>query len=552
MTAIQKYRSLLWPVAFATCGIVVSLSLIFSYLSGGPEWWRTWISIPLFPFLPIILGAFLYAVTRVRGALNRYETEADACEFVTRAVTTFHDPAEIQTKLRPVLHGENAIGKRLSLAFDSGDLDTAWSVLQVPQPMDVEEDKTFGELHFWRSALVLLGLLSTVIFFAKAFTSAGTTSDFKDLAFLVTDLQRALTMTMAGIATSVVLGGMATRLFDIQQNLKLRVDELTALMLPRLLPRYEKGTKEEPGPALLVEKLQDFLREVEEWKTGLGVDVTQLTSVLREHREILAKLPAVGLPKSFAKLDSTLSNVATVISETKDVNSQALKILSEDRNINVDNVLKLLLEVRLDAERIKGSQTTLLDTVIPKQTKALEELTQLNTTFNTLADSLHNASQGLKEASGKHEELIKTNKAIQSELSRLSQPSDVRIVSKLDELLTGIKNVQTQGSKTNEGLERVASSITSLASVLNSRPPRTEEMYVRPAPHSGSDRPKQEPFLKSSPSARKPMFEESPRPKQPPKMPIKEGHINAEENTRRTGSNDGSLTGRFRNWWNRR
>ena len=485
MNPIDLYRKLLWPIAAVTSAIVLALSVVFSYLSGGSDWWRIWISIPLIPFLPIILGAFIYSVSRVAQALNRYEIEAKACEFVSRVIASHTIPSEIQAELGPVTKGDTAIGKRILHAFESGDLDTAFFLAQLPQPMDIDEDKTFGELQFWRSALLLLGLLSTVIFFAKAFASV-TTSDLKDLAFLIDDLQRALTMTMAGIATSVVLGGMATRLFDIQQNLKLRVEDLTALMLPRVLPRYEKGTKEEPGPALVLEKLQDFLREVEDWKSGLGSDVDRLSQVLGEHREILASLPAISFPKSFSKLSATLSQVSTTMTETRSVIERALEILSEDRNIDVNSIIKLLMEIRVDSERIKTSQTTLLDNVIPKQTKALEQLTDLNSSFQKI-------SEGLKQTTEKQEELIKTNRGIQTELLRLSQPKDERVVAKLQELLTAMKGLQSEGISSNQSLREVVSSISKLPSVLNLRIARPENSYPRsydPRPRDDMNRQK--------------------------------------------------------------
>jgi hypothetical protein len=552
MTAINRFRRIIWPVALVTCILVIGLSLFFTILSGGPQWWSSWISFPLFPFLPIILIAFLFAVTRVSSALKRYRLEADACEAARSAIATFHDPAEIRTTLNYVLEGNTAIGMRLRNASDSGDLDTAWSVVQVPQPMDVEEDKTFGEIQFWRSALVLLGLLSTVIFFAQAFTSAGPTADLKDLPLLVNDLQRALTMTMAGIATSVVLGWISTRLFNIQQNLKLEVDELTALMLPRLLPHYEKGTKDEPGPALIIEKLQDFLREVEGWKDGLGVDVNQLSLVLEEHREILAKLPAVTLPSSFSKLDATLATVATAISETKDVNTEALKILSADRNINLDSVLNLLREVRLDTERIKNSHTTLLDTVIPKQTKALDELTTLNATLTSLGEVLTSASREMKETSARHADLINTNKAIQTELSRLSQPKDERVVARLDELLTGISNVQAQNSTINQNLQNVVSAITSLGSVLNTRPIYAEEPYVRRPPRS---EPKSESRTEASPksatTASSPASTGSPKPVYAPPGPPAAGPRVATVVDTKTASEKNGWFRKARDWFKR-
>lgn len=440
MRQIKLYRRFLWPIAAATCVLVVLVCLIYSYLSPTKQLSEL-LSIPFILLLPLILGTFLYGVRRIHKALGDYQAESEACGVVSDAISTPGTPGEIQAWVAPVTKGGTAIGKRVAQSLESADVNTASSLMQLPQPMDVEEDKTFGELHFWRSALVLLGLLSTVVFFALAFNKR-MGGEMRELAPLINDLQTALTMTMAGIVTSVVLGLMSTRLFDIQQDLKLRVEELTALMLPRLLPQYEKGTKEEPGPALMLEKLQDFFREVEDWRSGIGADVERLAEVLVNHREMIAGLPAVSLPKGFGALNTTLSQVSTTMTETRGTIERALQLLSESRDLDLNNVVSLLSEIRTDSERIKVSQTKLLEQVLPKQVQALEGLNKLNAT-------LEKVGAGLELNAKAQKALTETNASIQKELARLNQPRDEELVGKMEEVVAAIKNLHAETARAN-------------------------------------------------------------------------------------------------------
>lgn len=444
MRQIERYRKLLWPIAIGTCFTVVLLSFIFTYMSDAENWAVRWLSFPLIPLLPIIIAAFIIGVRRVQQALDVYSDETIACTLVEDGIKDYSTPGDFQARLASVIHGTTTIGKRIAHALSATDVDMASAIMRLPQPMDVEEDKTFGELQFWRSALVLIGLLSTVVFFAMAFHSAET-FDEGSLLPLKKELQRALTMTMAGIATSVVLGGMSTHLFDIQQDLKLKVDELTALMLPRLLPHYEKGTHEEPGPALVLEKLQDFFREVEGWKSDVGADVGDLTRVLVEHREVLAGLPAVSLPKGFDKLTTSLTQVSNATTEMREVTDRALKVLAESRDLDLNNIVNLLAEIRLDSERVKSSQQTLLDKVLPRLAESSEQLKTLN---NTLGE----VGAGLKKNVEMQEALLKTNRLIQKELSRIDSAKDEQLLAKMQEMVDGIDNLRRETARANDRL----------------------------------------------------------------------------------------------------
>lgn len=487
-------RALIWLSAAATCAALLGLTMYFTYVPGGEV--DSLVSFPFVPFLPFILLAFLYGVWRVNHALSRYTQEAEACEFVSQIIAEHYTPAEVQAHLSGVSSGMTAIGRRIRHACETSDFNSAMAVIQIPQELETEEDKTFGALHFLRGALVLLGLLSTVIFFARAFTSVDI-SQAGSLVLLTADLQKALTMTMAGIATSVVLGTMAAWLFDVYQKLRGRVDELTATMLPRLLPRYEKGTEEEPGPALVLEKLQDYFREVEEWKSSTGAEVDRLTEVLGAHGDVLSRLPAVSLPDSFSELNIALTEVATSITGSNTVTDRALQVLSEDRSLDVNAVVKLLMEVRTDTESVKSGQAALLEKVLPKQTEAVEKLTAIRKDLQDVAENLKQAAESQKKSA-------EVSDALKVELSRIARTGgDEQLAGLMREMVAAVKDLKaetkTMSARMTEAIETLVASnaensrhLSSMAASVarsSSARPRTVAPPVSHAPATVSPTP---------------------------------------------------------------
>lgn len=444
----MKQRFKLWIVAILTCSVVLGLSYWF-ILSRTEEGFTLFI-FPVLPCLVLIIGVFLYGIKLISSSYYRYESETKACKEVDDIISQFGTPLDIQYKLNAVTQGETTIGNRIAHSIQAADLSTATSILQIPQGMEVEENRTFSNLQFLRTALVLIGLFSTVLFFAMALTSADLERN-DGLSKLMRELQSALTMTMAGVATSVVLGWRTSKLFGVQQNLKADIDEVTAKMLPRLLPRFEVGTREEPGPALILEKLSHLVNEIEEWKNQTGIEIQNLTGVLATHREVLANLPAVSLPDSFTKLNDNLSNVVQSMGETRDVTNQALQILSKERSLDLNAVISLLKEIRTDSERFKNAQDSILKDLIPKQNELLQS-------FSNVDKTLQLASNNMKESSDAQEKMVKSFETISTALDQVSLSINEKFSKGIRDLAITVENLNRETRETNRLLQDMARS----------------------------------------------------------------------------------------------
>src|SRR6185369_3431031 len=108
----SRSRKKLWLIASGTSAAILLLTYGFGAFSsdGQSGQWHAW---PVVPFLPMILGVFLYGVTRIDGAIKLYQIEETACDQVATVLRNNTSPQEVQNKLFGISQTNTAIGRRI-------------------------------------------------------------------------------------------------------------------------------------------------------------------------------------------------------------------------------------------------------------------------------------------------------------------------------------------------------------------------------------------------------------------------------------------------------
>ncbi|MEW6733403.1 MAG: hypothetical protein AB1489_18895 [Acidobacteriota bacterium] len=432
---IDWYRLKIRLLVTATAALTLIIGLSFSLGAGSGDH-----ILPIIPFLPLIVCVFIYGVWVINLAMNRYQLEEEACQEIDDVLNSNNGRKDNRNQLISIgsRREKTAIGRRIVYAHGIPDLDTASAILQIPQGVEIEEDKTFSWLQYLRNALVLLGLLSTVISFIIALSSA----QADDMKMLIKELQRALTMTMVGVSTSVVLGWLSSVLFDAQQSVKAKIDGLTASMLPRLIPHDEKSIAQATDSTLMLDKLQDYIEEVNNWKNNTNTEVECLTAALVEQRDILIQLPQLELPKGFGELNSTLTKMIPSMNDMCRVVEQALQHLEKERSLDLNQVIELLRDMCVSSVEIKHGHDAILKELIPKQREYLQQQQESSHKIANLGITLEKVLQELEKNANNQKEILTTiNQKELVESIRTLEPALKSINTSYEKFAAGIKDL---------------------------------------------------------------------------------------------------------------
>lgn len=466
-----RIRTRLWVAATTTAAAVTYISISYAapFTSTG---WGFW---PVLPFLPIILLVFFHGVNLIGKAVQRYEIEELACQEISDLLHST-PPQELRNKLlRPNPDG-TVIDRLIAHATVAPDLDTASTIIQIPQGLEVEENQTFGRLQFLRNELVLLGLLSTVLSFAKALSQSTT----GDLLPLIGELKRALTMTMSGVSTSIILGSFTSVIFTRQQAIKAKVNELIACLLPRIVPRYEKGTAQDPGSALILGKLQSYIDEVSQWRNNVFIEVQGLTAVFSEHRRLLSSLPQLVLPQGFTELNTELRSLTKTTDEMRQIVDQSVQILAKERSLDLNSVIQLLKEIRVDSEALKASQRIIYDKLIPIQQDGLQQIASITNDLSAISGEFSAVADGLTQNTKSQNNLVEAIQRL-TESGKANHEHTEKMKEMVDRLYQSVAQPKTPQELVtlNKNVEYLANAIRDLQTFTAEKERQTTSEIVK-------------------------------------------------------------------------
>lgn len=278
------------------CGVV--LLTLLSYLRSPPLVWGwvillfiiTWWGLYRLRHALDVTVIALADLGKVAGYLKEPHSREEIIQFIEKQVKP--DDSMVPEALAALSYGQR----------------TGETVRAAANAAFAKPSSELSIAHYRRTILVLLGLAGTVLFFAIELGNAGILSG--DLGTLLPGLRGALASTLAGIAGSIAVGYLASKIDQIIEQSIWEAESLIGGSFSQALSESAtdpQAVNEVQLWQLLLGEVRSLRENTEASYKRLGSDVAAHVSALQELSSQLAEIPQLQVPPQLARLQDVVS-----------------------------------------------------------------------------------------------------------------------------------------------------------------------------------------------------------------------------------------------------